>query len=122
MLLTSFGCTIVITEVDNMSYHFGLSERQKQRVDTYGHVALTDPQAKQLSRTKSLVIGVTCFICVLMVSNRSMPAAMFSGWFAALIFKAAGLIFKYKMDSPKELVLRECLLVEQDSNCPATLR
>ena len=98
-------CVAVITEVDNMSYHLGLSERQKQRVDTYGHVVLSDPQAKQLSFTKTMVISVTCFICVWMVSNRSMPAAMFSGWFAALIFKVGGLIVKYKMDSPKELVL-----------------
>ena len=98
-------CVTVITEVDNMSYHLGLSERQKQRVDTYGHVVLSDQQAKQLSFTKTLVIGVTCVICVWMVLNRSFVAAVFSGFFAPLIFKIGGLIVKYKMDSPKELAL-----------------
>ena len=39
---------LFITEIDNMSYHLGLGERAKERVDTYAHVVLTDEEAKKL--------------------------------------------------------------------------
>eukprot|EP01052_Picozoa_sp_SAG31_P029800 SAG31_NODE_2997_length_4803_cov_4.274872_1_plen_524_part_00 len=64
---------LFITEVDNMcvashesvvatahldclrrSYHIGLGERAKERVDTHGHVVLTNEEALMLARTKGL--------------------------------------------------------------------
>ena len=81
-----------------------------------GHVRLDDMQAKQLSRTKALVVTITCVMSVWMVINRSMPAAMFSGWFAAFFFRMCVLLTQYNTMQPKILGLCThllCLLVRQ---------
>mgnify|MGYP007025850138 CR=1 FL=1 len=48
----------------NMTYHFGIGERAKERVDKAGHVVLTTSETWKLSRTKVFsttitVIGIT---------------------------------------------------------------
>ena len=48
-----------ITEVDNMTFMFGLAEKQKERVDAYGHVQLREDEARQLARTKVLCVAAT---------------------------------------------------------------
>jgi hypothetical protein len=80
-----------ITEIDNMSYHLGLGERAKERVDTHGHVILTDEEAKRLSHTKALCT-ITCVVGTLwLVSNGAVVAAFMSGFFTVLIFKLSEL-------------------------------
>jgi len=82
---------LFITEIDNMTYHLGLGEREKERVDTRGHVILTDDEAKRLSHTKALCT-VTCVIGTLwLVSNGAVVAAFLSGFFTVLIFKLSEL-------------------------------
>jgi hypothetical protein len=82
---------LFITEIDNMSYHLGLGERAKERVDTHGHVVLTDEEAKALLVTKALCT-VTCVVGTLwLVSNGAVVAALMSGFFTVLIFKLSEL-------------------------------
>eukprot|EP01046_Picozoa_sp_COSAG06_P086567 COSAG06_NODE_33152_length_494_cov_1.156962_1_plen_110_part_10 len=70
-----------------MSYHLGLGERAKERVDTYAHVVLTDEEAKKLLVTKALCT-ITCVVGTLwLVSNGAVVAALMSGFFTVLIFK-----------------------------------
>jgi hypothetical protein len=74
-----------------MSYHLGLGERAKERVDTHGHVILTDEEAKRVSRTKALCT-MTCVVGTLwLVSNGAVVAGMISGFFTVLIFKLSEL-------------------------------
>ena len=40
-----------------MSYHFGLGERAKERVDTHGHVMLTDEETRKLWHTSNRPIS-----------------------------------------------------------------
>eukprot|EP01043_Picozoa_sp_COSAG02_P023757 COSAG02_NODE_1277_length_13502_cov_14.551593_10_plen_132_part_00 len=80
-----------VTEVDNLSYQFGLSEREKQRVDAFGHVVLSDSQARQLSRTKLLCVIITVFVTLWLVTNGAAVAAMISGGGMAFAFKISEL-------------------------------
>eukprot|EP01051_Picozoa_sp_SAG22_P030274 SAG22_NODE_11655_length_475_cov_1.095745_1_plen_77_part_10 len=74
-----------------MSYHLGLGEREKERVDTHGHVILTDQEAKGLTRTKVLCT-VTCVVgTMLLVHNGAIHAAKESGFYTVLIFKLSEL-------------------------------
>lgn len=79
-------------QVDNLSYHYGLSEREKERVDTHGHIMLTDAEAKKLSRTKVLCVAVTMVTTIWLVLNSSLQAAVVSGGCSALLFKGSELI------------------------------
>eukprot|EP01051_Picozoa_sp_SAG22_P007690 SAG22_NODE_550_length_9202_cov_30.666484_5_plen_83_part_00 len=74
-----FVCLQFITEVDNLSYVYGFGERDKERVDTYGHVVLTDADAWQLSRTKALCVTITVVFTVWLVQNGAMAASMMFG-------------------------------------------
>ena len=42
-----------------MTFMFGLAEKQKERVDAYGHVQLRADEARQLARTKVLCVAAT---------------------------------------------------------------
>ena len=53
---------------------------------------LTDAEAKKLSRTKVLCVAVTMVTTVWLVLNSSLPAAVASGFFSALLFKASELV------------------------------
>ena len=66
-------------DVDNLSYSFGLGERAKERVDSCGHIHLTDAQAQRLSRTKVLCVNVVLVASVWLVDNGASVAAMLSG-------------------------------------------
>ena len=80
-----------ITEIDNMSYHLRLGERAKERVDTHGHVILTDEEPKRLSHTKALCT-ITCVVGTLwLVSNGVVVASFMSGFFTVLILKRSEL-------------------------------
>lgn len=65
-------------EVDNLSYKFGLGEREKERVDRNGHIALTDEEVVQLSRTKFLCIPITVVLTSWLITNGASVAAMLS--------------------------------------------
>ena len=82
---------LFITEVDNMSYHLALGEREKERVDAHGHIVLTDEEAQRISRTKLLCISVTMLYTL--VFTWSAAVVLAKGWaFAAvLLFKLSEL-------------------------------
>ena len=82
---------LFITEIDNMSYHLGLGERAKQRVDQCGHVVLTDDEAAQLSRTKALCTLACVFGAVLLVANGALWACLMAGAVCALVFRLSEL-------------------------------
>ena len=78
---------LFLTEVDNMSYAFGLGEREKERVDTHGHIILNGDEARFLKRTKPVVVVVTVGFTLFFVQNGALAAAQTSGHLAALLFK-----------------------------------
>ena len=96
-IIISFNTIAVlfITEVDNLSYHFGLSERAKQRVDSFGYVELDDAQARQLSRTKAVCVLITVFVTLWLVTNGAATASMISGGGMAFGFKMSELLTTY---------------------------
>lgn len=83
---------LFITDIDNMSFQFGLGERAKERVDEFGHITLTDVEATQLSITKPLCT-VTCIVAgVWLVSNGALWAALQFGAVCAMVFKLSELL------------------------------
>lgn len=83
---------LFITDIDNMSFHFGLGERAKERVDEFGHITLTNVEATQLTVTKALCT-VTCIVAgVWLVSNGALWAALQFGAVCAVIFKLSELL------------------------------
>jgi hypothetical protein len=55
---------IFLVEIDNISYHVGLGELQKARVESVGRVVLSDAEAKNLAWLKVMYVPIT-FVCVL---------------------------------------------------------
>jgi hypothetical protein len=55
---------LFLVEVDNISYHVGLGELQKARVESVGRVVLSDTEAKNLAWLKVMYVPIT-LICVL---------------------------------------------------------
>jgi hypothetical protein len=55
---------IFLVEIDNISYHVGLGELQKARVESVGRVMLSDAEAKNLAWLKVMYVPIT-FVCVL---------------------------------------------------------
>ena len=49
-----------LTEVDNLSYKFGIGEAERQRVDEAGHVQMTNVETQRLSQTKTFC-GILIF-------------------------------------------------------------
>ena len=96
---------LFITEVDNLSFQLGLSEREKERVDTYGYVVLTDIEARQLSRTKALCVVITVVFTLWLVSNGASVATIISAALSALGFKLSELATTYQQKSRKEILL-----------------
>ena len=94
---------LFITEVDNLSYVFGLGERARERVDTYGHVTLDDAEARQLSVTKALCVLGTVVFTVWLVTNGASVAAMLAGAGASLCFKLSELATKHARMTWKEI-------------------
>lgn len=96
---------LFITEVDNLSYQFGLGEREKERVDTYGYVVLTDLEARQLSRSKAMCVVITVVFTLWLVDNGASIATIFSAALCALSFKLSELATTYKHKSGKEIAI-----------------
>ena len=61
-----------------MSYHFGLGERAKERVDTHGHVILTDEETRKLWHTKALCTVTSVVGTLWLVSNGAVVASIMS--------------------------------------------
>lgn len=87
-------------DIDNLSYYYGLSERARERMDTVGHILLTDDDADKLSRTKIICVAVTIFFTMWAVQNQSMSGAFFLGCVLPGFFKLAevriGLLYDAK--------------------------
>jgi hypothetical protein len=96
---------LFITDIDNMSYHCGLGERAKERVDQNGHVTLTDEECTQLSRTKMLCTVACVLVPCFLVDNGAIYAALMSGAGCALIFKLSELAFSWGSLTPKQRVI-----------------
>ena len=94
---------LFITEVDNLSYTFGLGERAKERVDTYGHVVLDDYEARQLSVTKALCVVCTVVFTIWLVTNGASVAAMLAGAGATLGFKLSELATRHARMTWKQI-------------------
>ena len=70
---------IFLLDVDNLSYSYGLSERQQMRMETDGRVALTDADKGHVALIKAVQVPVImCGICVTVWRRRLFPA-MFAG-------------------------------------------
>ena len=82
---------LFITEIDNMSYHLGLGERAKERVDTHGHVIMTDDEVTKLTHIKALCTATSVIGTVWLVYNGAVVAALLSGFVTVLIFKLSEL-------------------------------
>ena len=85
MHLTSMKLDRFLTEVDNLSYQFGIGEKVKERVEEAGRVELTDTETRRLTRTKSLC-GILIFggIMIAIVGRVAWGALMISAVVAAL--------------------------------------
>ena len=94
-----------ITEVDNMSYMFGLGEKLKERVDTYGHVHLGDDEARQLSRTKVLCVVAAVGGTLFFVNNGATFATLMGAGVTVLVFKLSELATSYKRLSRVQIAL-----------------
>jgi hypothetical protein len=94
---------LFIADVDNVTYQFGLDERERQRVDAFGHVELREEEISLLSRTKRLCIPITIIVTGWLVTNGASFAAMLSGALMALTFKLSVLATTYKQMSWKEV-------------------
>ena len=94
-----------ITEVDNMSYMFGLVEKQKERVDTYGHVQLREDEARQLARTKVLCVVATVASTIFSVNSGATVATLMVAGVTVLVFKLSELATKTKRLSRAEIAL-----------------
>jgi hypothetical protein len=55
---------LFLVEIDNISYHVGLGELQKARVESAGRVVLSDVEAKNLAWLKVMYVPVS-FACVI---------------------------------------------------------
>jgi hypothetical protein len=75
-----------LVEIDNISYHVGLGELQKARVESVGRVVLSDTEAKNLAWLKVMYVPIT-FICVL-----SSVAIMDAGLGIIITFFMCGLV------------------------------
>ena len=104
-LLIAFNTIAVlfITEVDNLAYAFGLGERERERVDTYGYVMLTDGEARMFGRTKVLCVTATVVYTLWMVWNGASVGALMSGGGVVMVFKLSELASTYKTKTVKEI-------------------
>ena len=93
---------LFIADVDNVTYQFGLDERERQRVDAFGHVELRDEEIRLLSRTKRLCVPITIIVTAWLVTNGASFAAMLSGSLMALAFKLSALATTYTQMSRKD--------------------
>ena len=91
--------------MDNLSFQFALSERDRQRVHARGHVVLTSSEGAQIAFSKKVCIVYTVMCTTFFVWNKSLAGAMFSGAYAGVVFKLSELAETRKSMSPKELVL-----------------
>ena len=94
-----------IMDVDNLSYSFGLGERARERVDSFGVVELNDSQAQRLHRTKMLSVSIVLVVTLWLVDNGASVAAMLSGHGMALAFKLSELIATYSEMSRKDVAV-----------------
>ena len=92
-------------QVDNLSFQFALSERDRQRVHARGHIMLSKSEAAQIAFSKKVCIAYTVLCTTGFVWNKSLPGAMFSGAYAGVVFKLSELAEKRKSMSPKEIAL-----------------
>jgi hypothetical protein len=93
-----------LTEVDNMSYHFFLSEKARERVDRAGHVRLTDAESKKLSRTKVLCTTITVVGVATTIYFRAAFGAAMGGMAMSFFFKASEVI-SMQGSSPKNTIV-----------------
>ena len=94
---------LFIADIDNVTYQFGIDERERQRVDAFGHVELREEELRLLSRTKRICIPVTMFVTAWLVTNGASFAAMLSGALMALLFKLSVLVTTYTQMSRKDV-------------------
>ena len=90
-------------DIDNLTYQFGLSERLKQRVDTFGHVFLDDDHATKLAGTKAMCSLVSMVSMLYLVYNAAAIGTMQAGGVAAFVFKVSEVFTRYKTMSRQEL-------------------
>lgn len=101
--LTSTKLDRFLTEVDNLSYHFGIGEKARERVEEAGHVELTDTETRRLTRTKSLC-GILIFggIMIAIVGRVAWGAIMTSAVIAVLC-KASELLSREDWSTRQKL-------------------
>jgi hypothetical protein len=93
-----------LTEVDNLSYQFALSEQVKRRVDEAGRVQLTDADERRLSRTKPCCM-VLIFIGILFaVYMRSVFGSIMVGFGIAGLCKASEVLSMQDSSAIEKLV------------------
>jgi hypothetical protein len=73
---------IFLVEIDNISYHVGLGELQKARVESVGRVVLSDTEAKNLAWLKVMYVPIT-LVCV--ISSVATMDAFLGGGFTLLM-------------------------------------
>lgn len=68
---------LFLTDIDNLSYQFGLDETAKRRVDEAGHVQMTAYESRQLSRTKAFCTTIVVVgICIAVRNGRIFQSAV----------------------------------------------
>ena len=102
-----------LTEVDNISYQFALSERAKQRVDEAGHVRLTDIEEKRLSRTKPCCVVIISVGILLAIYSRTPFVCALVGPSVAGLCKASELLSMQDSSASERLIfIVQCLLCQ----------
>lgn len=85
---------LFILEVDNATFHHGLKESTKVRVETAGKVTLSDAEVDALARSKPvyeiMIVSMT-LLCVVVGGSRgsrAMPIAMMTNWATEMVVRA----------------------------------
>ena len=98
-----------------MSYHLGLGERAKERVDRLGHIILTEQEATHLAWMKVICTVTSVFSSVWFVRNGAVFAAIMAGAFCALIFKLSELVTSSKTLQQKVVFVVKAVVAQMAS-------
>jgi hypothetical protein len=100
----SCAAILFICEIDNLSFHLGLSETAKARVEETGRITLTPLEARTLAMTKPLQVTFIMVHVMRCVHGREIPASILSSSFTILAGKLVEVLVLF--DQPKKNIAK----------------
>jgi hypothetical protein len=96
---------IFLVEIDNISYHVGLGELQKARVESVGRVVLSDAEAKNLAWLKVMYVPITLVSVLTSVAMMDAFLGLFITLFmGGLVAPAATTIVRHQQQEDQLVV------------------